>query len=100
IRDATVTGVQTCALPILEHWPRRMAPRADMSQARISPPSVASAGEARPDGGVSKRGTSVFLEHNLVSAVIVIAAVAALLATAGGAEERRVGKEGRRRRST
>ena len=54
-----------------------------MSQARIAPPSAAGAGDARPDGGVSKSGSSVFLEHNLVSAVIVIAAVAALLATAG-----------------
>ena len=54
-----------------------------MSQARISPPSAASADEARPDGGVSKRGASVFLEHNLVSAVIlVIAAAATLVATA------------------
>ncbi len=60
-----------------------MAPRADISNARIAPPSAAGAGEARPDGGVSKSGASVFLEHNLVSAVIVIAAVAALLATAG-----------------
>ena len=54
-----------------------------MNNARTAPPSAANAGEARPDGGVSKRGASVFLEHNLVSAVIVIAAVAALLATAG-----------------
>jgi len=53
-----------------------------MSNARTAPPSAASAGEARPDG-VSKSGASVFLEHNLVSAVILIAAVAALLATAG-----------------
>ena len=54
-----------------------------MSQARTAPPSAASAGEARPDGGASNPGASVFLEHNLVSAVIVIAAAAALLATAG-----------------
>ena len=54
-----------------------------MSQARTAPPSAASAGEAGPDGGVSKRGASVFLEHNLVSAVIlVIAAAATLVATA------------------
>ena len=53
-----------------------------MSNARIAPPSTAGAGEARPDGGVSKRGASVFLEHNLVSAVIlVIAAAATLVAT-------------------
>jgi len=60
-----------------------MAPRADVSRGRIAPPSAPSAGEARPDGGGSQPGASVFLEHNLVSAVIVIAAVAALLATAG-----------------
>ena len=55
-----------------------------MSHARIAPPPAASAGEARPDGGVSKRGASVFLEHNLVSAVIlVIGAAATLVATAG-----------------
>jgi hypothetical protein len=60
-----------------------MAPRADTSQSRIAPPSAASAGEARHEGGGSKPGASVFLEHNLVSAVIlVIAAAATLVATA------------------
>ena len=54
-----------------------------MSQARIAPPSAAGAGDARPDGGVSKSGSSVFLEHNLVSAVILIIAAAATLVATG-----------------
>ncbi len=54
-----------------------------MSQARTPPPSGASAGEARPDGGASKPGASVFLEHNLVSTVIVVIAAATILVATG-----------------
>ena len=54
-----------------------------MSQARTAPPSAASGGEARPDGGVSKSGASVFLEHNLVSTVIVVIAAATILVATG-----------------
>ena len=60
-----------------------MAPRVDVSQARTAPPSGAGAGDARPDGGASKAGSSVFLEHNLVSAVILIIAAAATLVATG-----------------
>ncbi len=54
-----------------------------MSQARSARPSAASPGQARPDGGVAKHRTSVFLEHNLVSAVILIVALAATLLAMG-----------------
>ena len=54
-----------------------------MSQARNAPPSAASAGDARPDGGASKPGASVFLEHNLVSTVIVAIAAATILVATG-----------------
>ena len=53
-----------------------------MSQARSARPFAASPGQARPDG-VAKHRTSVFLEHNLVSAVILIVAVAASLLAMG-----------------
>src|SRR3989475_4184410 len=50
IRDLTVTGVQTCALPICPPWPRSMRSRKTCraGKFRISTPSTA--GSSRRDG--------------------------------------------------
>src|SRR5205085_8211986 len=82
IRDLTVTGVQTCALPISSAVPK---PDAEIGTA-LAPLREATLGGARE---------SLWVLFGSVSLLLLIACtnVAALLRS----EERRVGKEGRSR---
>src|SRR5207253_8109180 len=99
-RDGHVTGVQTCALPILN------PPSAAIAQS----PAPNAAGWNRSDVTVSMLGTAsagspavasvTYTEAGAASAgPATIAGAAAQLIVSQRSEERRVGKEGRGRRA-
>src|SRR5207237_4439979 len=81
IRDSSVTGVQTCALPISAapaFWSRSSSPRPTTERTGVAQPSTAN----DSSGPSSRRERGDPLTHRLV----------------GRSEERRVGKEWRSRR--
>src|SRR5205085_6791183 len=83
IRDLTVTGVQTCALPIWRRT-RRRSPAGTPSQSRSTPTRTRSRCRRRaPDAPCPASGS--------------IARGSAAATTPRRSEERRVGKEGRAR---
>src|SRR5206468_5784161 len=57
-RVLIVTGVQTCALPILEHRGDRDALRGGRGPGRMSPSGPGSTSGAQPDRGVARGGSA------------------------------------------
>src|SRR5258708_31071886 len=79
IRDDLVTGVQTCALPILDRAPRPVEP----------PPDPINRGDTKMQSATRP------IVHS--SGIATALAIAGTIAVAGRSEERRVGKECRSR---
>src|SRR5207245_6129599 len=88
IRDATVTGVQTCALPISEPFPQGRSESGAPSRLRRRRPE-APAAEACGDPAGTRRVPTAFSSRSPCPRTILSSQARAAVRS----EERRVGKE-------
>src|SRR5205807_7600746 len=98
IRGYKVTGVQTCALPILENVQELIAGAAAWAETAVEEGDEAGneAGDEAGEGGRVKGAT--LIERYLTQAALVTSADQGT-GDPTRSEERRVGKEGRARRA-
>src|SRR5699024_11718772 len=94
IRDRNVTGVQTCALPILI---RILSRKTKNNPVLIGEPGV---GKTAVVEGLAQRIAKGDVPESLKNKTIFSLDMGALVAGAKRSEERRVGKEGRARGTT